>query len=286
MSLKLLSLKSCFFTAALICVFQPGPKGLCESPQKNSAGLSQVNSQEAPTEELWSLVRSLRQLREDHYEKQRERTDQIRQIRETTYNLQAQADELEQKENQLDKDLAQIKTDIRKLQAENKNDIDQKLSLTKALEDFTATQTWRVEKGIPYRKDDRLTRLKAIQPSAQPQQDRSIADLLGGIWSFSQEEMRLARSGETYTDLISLTDSRRQYARLFRAGHLVLGYVTEADEQTGMWIENFGWRKSDNSEAQAIRSAVKILDQREVPDYVQLPVNMDPREIDDKDGEN
>jgi len=261
-------LNSCFWTCSTAASGSEQPSAVSSSADSNS--------QPEPTEELWTLVCSLRQLRSDYYEEQGRRSDRIRQLGETTEKLQAEAEELRRHEKQIDESLAKINSDIQKLQAENEKDESVKLSVAKKLDGFVTRQTKEIEKGIPYRQNDRLMRLNGDVPSDQLQQEQSVADVFGRIWSFAQEEMRIARSGETFTEMVRLDDKRLQHARLFRVGHQVLGYMTEQDGRAGIWLDSATWKKAKKSEAEAVGAAVEVLDQKHLPKYIQLPVKIEP----------
>jgi len=283
MERKLSSKKICFLIiiAVLGSCFWICRTAASDSSQSSlsSSFVSDANSQSKLREELWSLVRSLRQLRADYYEKQSRCAEKIAQFREVSQKLQVELEELRRRENQLDESIAQIQSDIEKLRVENVKNKSTELSVAKKLDGFVVEQAEKIEKGIEYRKNDRLTRLKGVTSTTQLQQKNSVGDVFGRIWSFSQEEMRIARSGESFTDLVELGENRLQYARLFRVGHQLLGYMTEKDEQMGIWIEGIGWKKATNTEAKAVKAAVRILDRRDVLAYVQLPVKIEPLDI-------
>ena len=250
------------------------------SQPQQSPVLSELKQQTDSTEQLWSLVRSLRKLRADYYEKQSRHADKIQKLRDTSAKLQSDVEELRRRENQIDKSLSEIESDIRKLRFENEENKLTELSTAQKLKQFISKQTEEIEKGIPYRKNDRLTRLKGSMHAEQPSpQEPIVADLFGRVWNFSQEEMRIARSGETFTDLVEVDENRMQYARLFRVGHQLLGYLTEQDDQAGIWLDGTGWEKVTKDRAQSVREAVMILDQKRVPKYVQLPVKIEPVDI-------
>ena len=248
------------------------------APEGKVAG-AELGQGDALTEQLWSLVRSLGQLRADYYEKQGQRSEEIGQLRETAGKLEAEVEELRRREEAMDKDLAGIQAEIAELGIENAENQAMQLSVAGKLDEFVAGQGEEVERGIPYRKNDRLARLAGRIGGEQPAQGRSVADVFGGIWSFSQEEMRIARSGETYTDLVELGERQMQYARLFRVGHQVLGYVTEQEGRVGIWSAKGEWESVGKREGEAVKEAVQILDQKSVPNYVQLPVRIEPADI-------
>jgi len=250
------------------------------SQPQQSPFFSELKQQTDSTEQLWSLVRSLRKLRADYYENQSRHADKIKEIRDTSAKLQAEVEELRRRETRIDESLSEMESDIRKLQFENEENKSTELSTAQKLQQFISRQTEEIEKGIPYRKNDRLTRLKgSTHAEQQSSQEPIVTDLFGRAWNFSQEEMRIARSGETFTDLVEVDDNRMQYARLFRVGHQVLGYVTEQDDQAGIWLDGTGWEKVTKDRAESVREAVMILDQKRVPKYVQLPVKTEPVDI-------
>jgi predicted RNase H-like nuclease (RuvC/YqgF family) len=278
MTARSLSGKTCFLVTVIVLnfCFWICSAAASDSEQTSAVSLSAgPNTQSELTEELWQLVRSLRQLRSDYYEEQCRRSEEIRRLGETTEKLQAEVEQLRSEEKQLDESLAEIDSSIRKLQAENEKDRTVESSVAKRLDEFVALQSGQIEKGIPYRREDRLRRLNGDIPSEQMQQSRLIADVFGRIWSFSQEEMRIARSGETFTELVRLDDKRQQHARLFRVGHQVLGYRTEQGGRAGIWLDGATWKKAKNSEAEAVRAAVEILDQQHPPEYILLPVKIE-----------
>jgi hypothetical protein len=101
---------------------------------------------------------------------------------------------------------------------------------------------------------------------------------LGHVWNYAQEEFRLSRSPETYTDRAPAKDGSTPYARYFRVGQLILGYVTEDGRQTAIWsslLDNKGWQViTDQKQSSQIRSAVEILDRRQAPKLVILPITL------------
>jgi hypothetical protein len=278
MKRKLLSGETCFpvLMFVLSCCFLfygPAASG-SEQFSVMPSSFVDPNSQSEPTEELWSLVRSLRQLRTDYYEQQKERLEKIRNLNDISLKLQDEVEELRLVQEQLDNNFSEIQSDIEKLQVENALNKSTESSVLRELERFATQQTEEISNGIPYRTNDRLSRLLGSGRVEQPNQ--SIGDVLGRVWSFSQEEMRIARSGETFTDMVRLDESCTKYARLFRVGHQVLGYKTEQDGQAGMWISGVGWHKVEKSEAESVAAAIKILDRKSVPKYIQLPIKIEP----------
>ncbi len=88
--------------------------------------------------------------------------------------------------------------------------------------------------------------------------------------------MRLAGSSETYSDRASVEGNLTPYARYFRLGQSMLGYVTEDGQQTALWTPTLDadpWQAIlDPAQAAQVRSAVEILDRRQAPAFVLLPI--------------
>jgi hypothetical protein len=241
------------------------------------ARTSDSKSESELRQELWVLVAELRELRTDHYKKQSRNTEQIKQFGDVSAKLEIELKELRSNKENLDKSLASTQAEIQKVQSENEKNKSVESSTAKKLESFISRQTEEIEKGIPYRKNDRFKRLNGTGSIKQTSmKDQSISDMFGRVWSFSQEEIRIARSGETFTDQVQVDEGRLQYARLFRVGHLILGYLIEQDGQTGIWVDGTGWKKTTKSEAESIRQAVNIIDRKQAPKHIQLPVYTKP----------
>ena len=104
---------------------------------------------------------------------------------------------------------------------------------------------------------------------------------IGGVrtalfnWLFARRELDIARTAETFTDEVALDDDVVIHARLFRVGGLVLGYSEERGVRSGLWsLAQTRWRH-DLSEAEraAVERSIAILERREAPDLVSLPVD-------------
>jgi len=252
------------------------------------AGTSDSKSESELRQELWGLVVELRNLRTDHYKKQNQNAEEIKQLGNVSGKLIIEFKELRKAKENLDKSLTETQADIYKLQSENEKKKSVELSTTIKLKSFISRQTKEIKKGIPYRKQKRIERLNGDNESAGQlaSQKKSVSDMFGRVWSFSQEEIRIAHSGETFTDQVQLDETRLRYARLFRVGHLILGYLTEQDGQAGIWVDGDGWKKTTKFEVESIRQAVNILDRKQAPKYIQLPVYIKPVNVQTEGDDN
>ena len=224
--------------------------------------------------ELQELVRTLHAERRAYYERQRERAPRIEAARKATEELEAEVAELRLQEAEIDTELSALRAENDALLASSESAERERDALTANLERAEAGGTRHVEAGIPYRGVERRRRLS---PSAADGGDESttIAARLLRYWLFARRELDIARTAETFTDEVALDDDVVIHARLFRVGGLVLGYSEERGVRSGLWsLAQTRWRH-DLSEAEraAVERSIAILERREAPDLVSLPVD-------------
>lgn len=217
----------------------------------------------APADELQDVLRTLREEREAYYARQRARTSSLEEARQPLRRLDAELAELRARQQETEKNLLEASADLERLDAELASLRDASGPLPAALDAFQADALRFVQEGPDYRRADRLARLGSGGPPAER---------LGRAWTFLQEELRLARSGETYSAEIPLGDGVRKPARVFRVGHLLQGYVTEDGLHAGLETPS-GWAPADPGVAPAVRAAVEMLDRRRAPGLLLLPVS-------------
>lgn len=231
------------------------------------------------SETLESLIRQLRELRSNHYLQKAQDDAQIQKARQNSEILQSDLDDLRQQEADLDQQIQRYESEVEGL----KNQLVLKSALQtvvrRQIKPFHSSQRDAIESGAAYKQQDRIARLEAACEDSKDANATSVATQLDRVWSYAQEELRLARSSETYTARIPsepAVDLAGPYARYFRVGQLILGYVTEDGRQTGMWLalpDKKGWLSiSEPKQANQVRDAVEILDRRQGPKLVTLPV--------------
>ena len=160
----------------------------------------------------------------------------------------------------------------------------------KQIQPFLKNEKANIEKGIPYKQKERLARLEAAS-SGSDANEISAAEQLEAIWNYSLEELRIGRSSETYTARAKTANNALPYARYFRVGHIILGYITEDGRQTAMWLSprdnNDFTVINDKKQSEQIRKAVEILDNHQPPEFVELPVYLETAKIEgDSNAEN
>jgi len=228
-------------------------------------------------QELRSVVQTLREERSVFYEKQQQFESHIQQKHDDLADLDSQLSELRAQQEHLDQDLAQIEQDVSKLTSELQSHQTQQAQWQKSMEQWIRRGLISVDAGIPFRQSQRRKLLAPQQEAAAPE-SFNAAETLGQIWRFFQEEMRLAQSGETYTQSLDIGDQRIKYAQIFRLGHLVLGYLTEDAQETGLWLTQNGtkqWQHTlTHKDDRAVRDAVEILNRRQEPKFISLPLSL------------
>lgn len=225
---------------------------------------------------LQDLVDQLRDQRQDYYLKKAEDDAEIQQLQANAALLKTQLDELRRQEAQLDEQIKAYQSEIPTLLTPLASKKQMRRAVAQGTAAFVAQQTTRIEKGIPYKQIERLARLQAALADANEAISPSAADQLGHLWSYAQDELRLAGSSETYSDRASVEKDVTPYARYFRIGQSMLGYVTEDGQQTALWLSTLQggqWQSIlDPGQAAQVHNAVEILDRRQAPGLVSLPI--------------
>jgi hypothetical protein len=215
-------------------------------------------------EDLQGLVRKLREARAAFYQRHRTRLEQLEAVRSPVRRLEIELGDLRAQDTKLDRSLAEARASLEKLRQEEASDR-RRAELGPELEKSSREGREFIDRGIPYRVSDRAQRLGA--PG-----DGSLSDQLGRYWSFLQEEVRVARSGEALSMEVPLSGGRAKPARVFRVGHLVMGFVTEDGQEAGLWNGSQWVPASDPLGEKTVREAIDILDRRRTPMLLTLPV--------------
>lgn len=239
----------------LLLLIAAAPEG-----QENPADGGEAKLQD----ELRATLKALREERSAYYSRQRARTEAIEAARAPVKRLEIELSELRSRQQEADKTLADLKADVEKFRKEEAAD-GLRAGLPAELEKSLKDAKEFIDKGIPYRAADRGLRLGKPGEGTPTEQ-------FGRYWSFLQEEFRVARSGEAYSAEVPLDGGRAKPARIFRVGHLILGYVTEDGLQVGLWNGSAWVAPSTPEQEQRIREAVETLDRRRTPSLLNLPV--------------
>ena len=227
---------------------------------------------------LQELIRQLRELRQDYYTQKAQDVAEMEAARRDCDLLKGQVADLREQEASLDAALADYRSQIQQLETELEEKAILGALVEQELNAFASAQVRQIEAGIPYRQLDRLARLRAASPEPN-EATVSVAERLGHLWSYAQEELRLAESSETYTERASVKNDALPYARYLRVGQLLLGYVTEDGEEGAVWLnlpEAGRWQAiADPKQLAQLRDAAEILDRRQAPRFVSLPIILD-----------
>jgi hypothetical protein len=242
---------------------------------------------------LEGLIRQLRELRSGYYLRKANDEAKLQTASRNGELLEAELEELRRQQADLDRLIQQYKSESQDLRDQLASRAALQTALQRSIQAFYSAQKAAIENVAPYKQPDRIERLKAACQDVNDANAVSTADQLGRIWSYVQEEMRLARSCETYSGQAPSGDLPRPagdgtaggtaggaspHARYFRVGQLILGYDTEDNRRAGMWLnlpDGKGWVSfTDPKQAAQVRDAVEILDRRQGPKLLMLPVVM------------
>ena len=235
---------------------------------------------------LEELIRQLRQERSAYYAQKAKSESQIEKARENRKVLQGELDDLCRQEAESDQQLQKYEAEVNDLKGQLSSKTSLENAVREQIQPFLVSQQDAIEKGIPYRQQERIERLEAVGGDPNAPSRSSAADQLGLVWNYVQEELRFARSSETYTARAKTDDKASPYARFFRVGQKILGYITEDGRQAAIWssLTHQGeWLSiTDAKQASQIRSAVEILDRRQGPKLVTLPVALTSKDSDER----
>jgi hypothetical protein len=251
---------------------------LSDSRPKDSNTPRDTDKQAKLTQHLQDLISRLRQERSAYYIQKAQYDVQTQKARKNLKILQDELDDLNRQEAELNQQLRKYEIEVEdtKEQLVLKNSLQN--MIRQQIVPFISSQRVTVENGIPYKLKERIARLEAVSDVLNDPNLFSVSDQLGHVWNYAQEEFRLSRSSETYTTRAPSKDGSTPYARYFRVGQLILGYVTEDGRQTAIWsslFDNKGWQViTDQKQSSQIHSAVEILDRRQAPKLVVLPITL------------
>lgn len=249
----------------------------------------QSNRQKELSEQLEYLISQLRQQRSAYYMQKTRLDAEVEKTRENRTTLQTEFDDFNKQEAESDRQLRKYEAEVK----EFKEQLVQKESLDNVLRNqvkpFCANQRTAIENGIPYKQQGRIARLEAAIGDANGPDSVSASNRLGHVWNYAQEELRLARSSETYSARAKTDDESSPYARFFRVGQKILGYITENGKHAAIWSslkDSKCWMPvTDKKQSVQIRSAVEILDRRQGPKLVTLPVALESKDLKKEDSD-
>lgn len=238
---------------------------------------------------LEELVRRLRQERAVYYVQKAQVEARTEKARENSKVLQDELNALKRQQAETEQQLRNYEGEVEDLKAQLGSKTSLENILARQVESFLISQRAAVENGIPYKQQERIARLEATGDDVNAPSRMTTADLLGHIWNYAQEELRLARSSETYTARAKTKDESSPYARFFRVGQRILGYMTEDGRQAAIWSSLPVYKNwlsiTDAKTSGQIRTAVEILDRRQGPKLVTLPISLGSTRSDEGDSD-
>ena len=266
------------FTLLVLGLLAGGALAASEVADPN--GPRQTSTQRELSQRLEDLIAQLRQERSAYYVQKAQYEGQIEKARENRKILQDELDDLRRQEAETDQQIRKYEAEAQDLKEQLVSRASIEDAIEEHIEPFFVKQRIAIENGIPYKQQERISRLEAARGDVNDLSSIPVADRLGYVWNYGQEELRLARSSETYSARAKTVDESSPHARFFRVGQKILGYVTEDGRQSAMWLslpDNKDWLFiTDTKQSAHIRSAVEILDRRQGPGLVNLPIALRP----------
>jgi len=184
--------------------------------------------------------------------------------------------ELRRQETDLDAEIGKYRAELATMTGEATQRAYVRGVIADRISTFAIQQKDEITKGIPYRQKEHIARLGAGSADANDAVSRSATEQLGHLWSYAQEEMQLAGSSETYGERATIEGDLTPYARYFRVGQWMLGYITEDGRRTALWLPEYtggAWEPVlEADQVNRVRSAEEILDRHQAPGIVLLPI--------------
>lgn len=131
----------------------------------------------------------------------------------------------------------------------------------------------RIEAGIPFQKDDRLSRINAVVEGLQDESPIRKGLAISELFSMAGEELRYARGIEFWNTRLPIGE-QKIHAYVMRIGLVNQLYISEDGLQTGVYgpKEKGLWRKTlSETERDQVLNALRVLQGRQPPDIAPLP---------------
>jgi hypothetical protein len=264
---------------SILAAFTCWAPAASEAVDPNQPG--EAKTHEELSQRLEELIRQLRQERSAYYAQKAEYESRIQKARENRSILRGELEEMRRQQSEMDRQIQKYGAEVKDLEKQLESRSSLQKTINGHIEPFLVKQRTAIEKGIPYKQQERIDRLQAASADGNDVSAVSVADHLAQVWNYGQEELRLARSSETYSARAKAMEEATPHARYFRVGRKILGYLTEDGMQTAMWLslpDESEWVFiTDPQQSAQIRSAVAILDRRQGPRLVTLPIVLWPR---------
>lgn len=233
--------------------------------------------------ELQNTVTTLRETRQGYYSRKQEKDEevqdlrmQIQSLKETYEDLVSEAEDIEKEMETLGGEEERIKTSISGYK-------DKEDELSNTILSYVEILREQVNNGIPFRLEERTAKLDAILKGIDATKPMDIAEACNQLWSFCKDELRLSVTSEIYRDNICLADGREPHAEFVRVGKVVLAFMTDDGNDTGIWLTQkdngsegatTGWVKDPSSVPRhTIEKSINILMRQHPPEIINFPIS-------------
>lgn len=234
--------------------------------------------------ELQNTVTTLRKERQTYYSRKQEKDEEVRDLRmqiqslkETYEGLISEVEDIENEMDNLNSEEERFESSISSFQSKEDE-------LSNCIISYVGLLREQVNDGIPFRLEKRTAKLDAISngiDATKPMMD--IAEACNQLWSFCKDELRLAVTSEIYRDNIRLADGREPHAEFVRVGKVILAFMTDDGNDTGIWLTQkdngsegatTGWVKDPSYVPRhTIEKSIKILMRQQPPEIINFPIS-------------
>lgn len=215
---------------------------------------------DADQQALNNLAQELVVLRSEIESLNAELTDLTEQHRATMNSLAAQKGELEASKRREDLRVRELEEDL----ANNRARAQEAGLATEALipvaRDAIATITNHIQTGFPFKQGERMAAIEEIEDQLATEA-LSPARVVNRLWSFYEDELRLARENGLYSQTIEL-DGESVLADVAKLGVVAMYFTTRDGRMGYATYDDQGWRFTEaqgGGERQQIRALFDAL---------------------------
>ena len=246
------------FSASLILV-----SGAFASPSQEVRQVERAVISEAAT--IQQQVEQLSQERQQDFQ-------EWRQLRRETLVLEAHNQRLQEWNANLKRQLERIEQQLASLDATREE-------LDPLLEEMASRLEGFIRHDLPFRQTQRLERVVELQELLQ-RVDVSQAEKLRQLLSTYRSEVAQGRELASSREVIRLNgQTEPQRVQLLRVGRIGLYYLTEDQQQAGVWsAREKRWLPLSGRQRNQVAKGLELADQRGLPELLSLPLSVPLRE--------
>jgi len=249
--------------ASLVVCFALLSEPFADEGDASTAGLLQ---------QLRQTLTNLREKKQERYALRERAKQRSAMLEEEMNSLRAERDALLPRRDSLKNENSAIQKERDELakKAKDSNTELEKISL--CVKETIGKLVEKIERGLPYRIEERKKVLTNFQESA----GKDVASDVALLWQICMQEYELGFSSETYPGEVKLIDGRRKEGQYLRIGRVVLAYLTEDQLDCALSVNRNGGfeflTELDSSQRAAIKESFLIARRQRSPAMVAFPI--------------